>query len=158
MSRQNSHIFSLKKTSIIRTLSNTGWTDTKSRPQRVNLYKLKPLYYGHCGDQVNAESQSGESAQGKSRLVWWAMQGDIKPSRCETTICERCTEEHNRLFEGFNNYRQHKDLFYYILYSSYCLLHLQNSERRFQNCALRYNFLHAALRCSLFRFKTVICL
>ena len=29
--------------------------------------------------------------------------------------------------------------------------HLQNSERRFQNCALRYNFLHAALRCSSFR-------
>ena len=57
------------------------------------------------------------------------MQGDIKPSRCETTICERCTEEHNRLFEGSNNHRQHKDLFYYILYFSYCLLHLQNSER-----------------------------
>ena len=23
----------------------------------------------------------------------------------QTAICERCTEEHNRLFEGFNNYR-----------------------------------------------------
>ena len=44
------------------------------------------------------------------------------------------------------------------LYSSYCLPHLQNSERRFQNCALRYNFLHAALRFSSFRFKTVVCL
>ena len=32
------------------------------------------------------------------------------------------------------------------MYSSYCLLYLQNSKRRFQNCALRYNFLHAALR------------
>ena len=32
------------------------------------------------------------------------------------------------------------------MYSSYSLLYLQNSERRFQNCALRYNFLHAALR------------
>ena len=31
-----------------------------------------------------------------------------------------------------------------ILYSSYCLLHLQNSERRIQSCALRYNVLHAA--------------
>ena len=43
---------------------------------------------------------------------------------------------------------EHKD--------SYCLLHLQKSERRFQNCALRYNFLHAALRCSLFRFKAAM--
>ena len=46
-------------------------------------------------------------------------------------------------------------LLHFVLY----LLHLQNSERRFQNCALRlYNFLHAALRCSSFCFKTVICL
>ena len=34
----------------------------------------------------------------------------------------------------------------YSSQSSYCLLYLQNSERRFQNCALCYNFLHAALR------------
>ena len=26
--------------------------DTKSRPQRVNSYKLTALYYGHYGDQV----------------------------------------------------------------------------------------------------------
>ena len=36
---------------------------------------------------------------------------------------------------------------------SYCLLHLQNSERRCHDCALRYIFLHAALRCSSFRLK-----
>ena len=47
-------------------------------------------------------------------------------------------------------------LFYYILHSTYCLLHLQNSARRFQSCALRYNFFHAALRCSSFPFDTVI--
>ena len=29
-----------------------------------------PLYNGHCGDQVNRESQSVESALGKSRLVF----------------------------------------------------------------------------------------
>ena len=39
-------------------------TDTKSRPQRVNSYKLNlftDTYYGHCGDQVNPVSRSGES-------------------------------------------------------------------------------------------------
>ena len=51
-----------------------------------------------------------------------------------------------------------KIFFYCILLSSYCLLHLKNSERRFQICSLPYNFLHAALRCSSFRFETVICL
>ena len=64
MSRQNSHKFYLKKTSIIRT------TDTKSRPRRVNSYKLKTSLLGHWGDQVNPESRSGESAQCESRLVW----------------------------------------------------------------------------------------
>ena len=31
---------------------------------------------------------------------WWAMQGDFKTPVAvyQTTICERCTEEHNRLF------------------------------------------------------------
>ena len=36
--------------------------------------------------------------------------------------------------------------------------YLQNSERRFQHCALCYNFLHPALCCSSFDLKTVICL
>ena len=39
------------------------------------------------------------------------------------------------------------------MYPSYCLLYLQDSQGRFHNCALRYNVLHAALRCSLFRFR-----
>ena len=60
--------------------------------------------------------------------------------------------------EASSNDRQHEDLLYHILCSSYCLLHFQNSERGFQNSALRYNFLHAALRLSSFCFKTVICL
>ena len=34
---------------------------------------------------------------------------------------------------------------------------MQNSERTFQICAFRFNFLHAALRCGSFRFKTLIC-
>ena len=54
-------------TSLLRTIIWT--TDTKSRPQRVNSYKLNLFYYGHCGDQVNPESRSGEFAQGESRLV-----------------------------------------------------------------------------------------
>ena len=69
----------------------------------------------------------------------------------QTTICERCTKEHNRLFEGFNNYRYHWDLFYYSLYSIYCLPHLQNSEKHLKNCSLRYNFFHAAFRCCSIR-------
>ena len=46
--------------------------------------------------------------------------------------------------------------FYYTLYSSIRLLHLQNSERSFQNCGLRYNFLHAALHCSSFCLMTTV--
>ena len=42
-----------------------------------------------------------------------------------------------------------------ITFCTLVTVYLQNSERLFQNCALRYNFLHAALRCSSFRFKTV---
>ena len=53
MFRRNSHIFSLKKNSTIRTLSN-----------------IQLLYHGHSGDQGNPESRSGVSAQGESRLVW----------------------------------------------------------------------------------------
>ena len=35
-----------------------------------------------------------------------SMQGDIKPSRCiPNNDLRRFTEEHKRLFEGFNNYR-----------------------------------------------------
>ena len=43
-----------------------------------------------------------------------------------TAICERCTDEHNRLFEGFNNYRQTTDitersiLLHFVLYTVYC--------------------------------------
>ena len=40
MSRQNVHIFSFKKPSIIDGLSVIRTTDTKSRPQRVNSYEL----------------------------------------------------------------------------------------------------------------------
>ena len=41
-----------------------------------------------------------------------------------------------------------------ILVTVYCSL--QKSKGRFQNCVLRYNFLHAALHCSSFRFKTTL--
>ena len=34
---------------------------------------------------------------------------------------------------------------------------MQNSERTFQICAFRFNFLHAALRCGSSRFKMLIC-
>ena len=72
MSQQNSHTFSLKnplwymyRLPLIRT------TDTKSQPQRVNLYKLNFFITDTAvtGDQVNPESWSGESAWGKSHLA-----------------------------------------------------------------------------------------
>ena len=45
-------------------------TDTKSRPQIVNSYKLNLFITDGCyGDQVNPESLSGESAEGESRLA-----------------------------------------------------------------------------------------
>ena len=70
MSRQNSHIYFLQKKPLQYGLSLIRTTDTKSRPKRVNSYKLiKPLYCGHCGDQVNPESRSDESAQRESRLA-----------------------------------------------------------------------------------------
>ena len=128
--------FLYKKTSIIQTFSKIRTMDRKSSPQRVNSYKL--LYYGLCSDQVNSESRSDEFAQkDKSHLVWagwWAMQAQSPYTK--QLICKRCTEEHNHLFEGFNNYREHEDLFYFILYSSYCLLHLRNGQRCFKNCAV----------------------
>ena len=91
---------------------------------------------------------------------WWAMQGDFKSPVAvyQTTICERCTEEHNRLnFKGWIT-TDSIQIFPITLCTpvTILILHLQNSERRFQNCALRYNFLVTALRCSPFRFKTVI--
>ena len=59
-----SHIFFKKKTpSIIRT------KDTKFGPQSVNSYKLHFFISATCGDQVNPESRSGESARGESRLA-----------------------------------------------------------------------------------------
>ena len=87
----------------------------------------------------------------------WAMQGDFKSSVAvyQITRCERCTEEHNRLFKAWITTDSIK---IFLLHFVHYLLHLQNNERRFQNCALLYNVLHAALRCSSFRFETVICL
>ena len=60
------------------------------------------------------------------------MQGDFKSPVAEyqKTVCERYTEEHYPPFSGLN---KREELFCYILYCSYCLLHLQNSKRRFQN-------------------------
>ena len=64
MSRQNSHIFSLKKPlSIIRT------KNTKYRPQRGNSNKLN-LFISEVRRSGYRESRSGESASGESRLVW----------------------------------------------------------------------------------------
>ena len=69
-------------------------------------------------------------------------------------------QKHGPRFEGFNNYRQHKDPFYYILYSSlYCLLQLQIAKDAFRIVLwLLQRFTDGALRFSSFRFKTVICL
>ena len=89
-----------KKLSLIR--RSTG---TKCLPQTVNSYKLNLFTTrGHCDDQVNPESRSGESEQGESRLADELCKV-ISVSVYQTTICERCAEEHNRLFKGLNNYK-----------------------------------------------------
>ena len=49
--------------SLIRT------TDTKSRPQRVNSYKLKLFITDTALIRCRPESRSGESAQGEFRLA-----------------------------------------------------------------------------------------
>ena len=126
---------------------------------------------------------------------WWAVQGDFKSpvTEYQTTICERCTEEHNRLFQAWITTDSIKifSITCYTLVTVYCIficegertighrwdeidgnggqvciVHIGaqaleqviHSERRFQNCALCCIFLHVTLRCSSFRFKTVICL
>ena len=52
------------------------------------------------------------------------MQGDKKPSRCiPNSEWKRCTEEHNQLFEGFNNYRYSIKIFsitFCTLVTVYC--------------------------------------
>ena len=117
-----------KKTSIIRT------TDT--RPQIVNSYKLNLFITDTAVIISKAQSLYIEQrfAKGVQRNITdffkaWITTGSIKIF--SITFCTL---------------------------PSYCLLHLQNSKRRYQNRKLRYKFLHAALLCSLFRFKTVICL
>ena len=53
---------------------------------------------------MNSESWSGESTQGESCLAdELYMLGDYKSSVAvyQTTICERCTEEHNQLFKAW---------------------------------------------------------
>ena len=101
-------------------------------PDQVNLHRVNPVWSG-----------------------WEAMQGDFKsPVTVYQTYCKRCAEDITDFLKATDSMKIFSIM--YILYSSYCLLHLQNSERHFQNCALRYNFLHAALRCSSFCVKTVI--
>ena len=84
------------------------------------------------------------------------MQGDIKPCRCiPTMICERCTEEHNRLFEGFSNYKQQKDLFYYIditfcsLVTVYCTCKIAKDAFRI---VLYVTTFYAVQHCAVARF------
>ena len=110
---------------------------------------------------MNPESRSGESAQGESRLA---------DELCKVTSKALSLYIKQRFAKGVQ--RNVTDFFkawittdsikiFSIKFCTLpsCSLHLQNSKRHFQNCALRYKFLHAALRCSLFReFKTVICL
>ena len=83
----------------------------------------------------------------KSHLVWlmsyarWLQ----KPSRCipNNFLKASITTDTMKIFS----------ITFCTLVTVY---YLQNSERRFQNCALRYNFLHPALCCSSFDLKTVI--
>ena len=111
---------------------------------------------------MNPDSRSGESAQGESRLA---------DELCKVISKAQSLYIKQRFSKGVQ--RNITDLFkawittdnikifsvtFCTLVTVYCFW--KNIERRFQNCDidLRYNFLVAALRCSSFRFKTVICL
>ena len=78
----------------------------------------------------------------------------------QTAICERCTEEHNRLFEGFNNYRYSIKIFsitFCTLVTVYCTFKIAKDVFRIVLYVTTFYKQHW-LRCSSFRFKTVICL
>ena len=116
---------------------------------------------------MNSISQSGEFAQGKSHLVClmsYYMQGDFKtPVAVYQTI--NLQKDVQRNITNFLKASITTDSMK-IFSITFCTLVIItvyrtciiNSERHFQNCGLRYNFLHAALRCSSFCLKTVICL
>ena len=70
MSRQNVHIFSFKKPSIIDGLPVIRTTETKSRPQRVNSYELNLFITDTAVIEKIPNPDQAESAQGESRLVW----------------------------------------------------------------------------------------
>ena len=99
-------------------------TDTKSRPQRVNSYK-RNLYITDTAviwwfpnpDQVNLHRVNPVCLVWLMSYVSWYKAQSLYTKQW---FSERFTKDHNRLFEGFNNYRYHKDLFYYILRCSYC--------------------------------------
>ena len=121
-----------------------------------------PPGYGHCGDQVNPESRSGESAQGESRLVWLVSYARWYKAQSLYTK-QRFAKGVQRNITDFLKASITTDsikifsITFCTLVTVYCTYKI-SSERRFQNCALRYNFSHVALRCSSFRVKTVVCL
>ena len=126
MSQQNSHIFSFyNRLSLIRT------TDTKSRPQRVNSYKLnlfitdtEVIRWIPVPDHVNLHRVNPVWLMSYAR---WLQ----KPSRWISKNGLR--KVHRGTLPPFSGLNKREELFCYILYCSYCLLHLQNSKRRFQN-------------------------
>ena len=90
------------------------------------------------------------------------MQGDIKPSHCIPN------NDLRKVYRGtfitdflkasiITDSIKIFSITFRTLVTVYCTYKI-SSERRFQNCALRYNFSHVALRCSSFRVKTVVCL
>ena len=80
------------------------------------------------------------------------MQGDIKPSRIPNNDL-RVQRNITDFLKALITTDSVKILS--ITFCTSVTVYLQNSKRRFQNCALRYNLLNAALRCNSFRFKTV---
>ena len=89
---------------------------------------------------------------------WWAMQGEFKsPSLyIKRRFAKGVQRNTTDFFKAWITIDRITWFFYYTLYSSNRLLRLQNSERNFQNSALRYNFLHEALRCSSFCLLTTV--
>ena len=99
-------------------------TDAKSRPQRVNSYRLY-LFITDTAVIISKDPSlyiEQRFAKGVERNI--------------TDFFKALTTTHSIKIFSIT----------FCTLPSYCLLHLQNSKRRYQKCALRYNFLHAALR------------
>ena len=159
MSRQNSHRFSLKTPSICG-LSLIRITDTKSRPQRVNSYKLNLFITDSAvirwilnHNQMNLHRVNSRLADELCKVISKALSLYIKQR-----FAKGATEEHTAIFFSWIT-KDSIEIFsitFCTLVTVYCNCII--AKDAFRIVVYVTGLLHAALRCNSFRFKTVICL